>query len=72
MDISSVCFFSVMGLALLALIASIVGMFWEVISHWRDVRAWRAWQKRHPRSFIQYPDKPVYWCKYNKNRKTAK
>ena len=72
MDIPSVCFFSIMGLAFLALIASLVGMFWESIMYWRDVRAWRAWQKRHPRSFIQYPEKPVYWCKYNKNRKTAK
>ena len=69
MDIPSVCFFVVMGLALLALITSLVGMFWESICYWRDVRAWRAWQKRHPRSFIQYPEKPRYWCKYNKNRK---
>lgn len=68
MDIPSVCFFTVMGLALLALIASLVGMFWETLVYWRDVRAWRAWQRRHPRSFIQYPEKPRYWCKY-KNRK---
>ena len=71
MDASSLCFFIVMGLGGLAIIASLVGMFWETITYWRDVRAWRAWQKRHPRSFYHGPERPIYWCKY-KNRKTTK
>lgn len=72
MDTSFIVACCIAGLAAVLFLVCLIGMFWESLQYWRDVLAWRAWQKRHPRSFIQYPDKPVYWCKYNKNRKTAK
>lgn len=74
MDIPSVVFFIVMGLALLCLIVTFFGlihMLWTWIDEYSSRLEWEAWKKAHPRSFIQYPEKPRYWCKY-KNRKTAK
>lgn len=69
MDTSFIVACCIAGIWVVLFLACLIGMFWETIIYFRDVRAWRAWQKRHPRSFIQYPEKPRYWCKYNKNRK---
>ena len=71
MDTSSLCFFIVMGLALLCLVITFFGlvhMLWTWIDEYSSRLEWEAWKKTHRESFYHGPEKPVYWCKY-KNRK---
>lgn len=75
MDIPFIAACTIAGIALVCFIITVFGlihMLWTWIDEYADRLEWEAWKKSHRESLFHGPEAPIYWCKYNKNRKTAK